>query len=188
VDRRFLSVVTDWLLSLPHDLRVLFEAKDDPNLDRPARETAAGAILHALLPDTSGEEKFITFADDAILVHAALRVIRDKGGESAGDFVARFEEYYADLDAHLGLCQQAMGDTYAWLAGKVDALPKQVYKGKKVNLYIDDDESVESLYEDSLAFATDYPVDEGKLAMRLKRPETLLEPLRRMAAEEKKKA
>ncbi len=141
VERRFLSVVTGWLLSLPHDLKVLFEAKDDPNLDRPARETAAGAILHALLPDTSGEEKFITFADDAILVHAALRAILQQGGEAAADFKTRFDEYYVDLDSNLAVCQQAMGDTYAWLAAKVEALPKQSYKGKKVPVYIDDDEA-----------------------------------------------
>ena len=80
-----------------------------------------------------------------------------------------------------------MGDTYTWVVGKVDGLSKQVYKGKKVAQYIDDEESVETLYEDGLAFATDYPLDEDKLAMRLKRPETLLEPLRRKALEEKKK-
>lgn len=187
LERRFLALMTEWLLAVPHDLRVLFEAKDDPNLEREARETAAGAILYILNPDTSSEEKFVGFADDALILRAALRAIVLKGGEGAGDFRARFEEYYTGLDDHLALCEQVMGDTYRWLVSKVDSLYKQVYKGKKVPQYIDDDESVEMLYEDGLAFATEYPVDEGKLGMRLKKPETLLEPLRRKANEERKK-
>jgi len=187
LERRFLSTISEWLLALPHDLKVLFEAKDDPNLDRDARETAAGAILHILTPDTSSDEKFVGFADDAIILRAALRAIVAKGGEGAPAFRERFEEYYVNLDADLGLCHKVMGDTYTWFVGKVDTLARHVYKGKKVSQYIDDDESVELLYEDSLAFQTDYPLDESKLAMRLKKPETLLEPLRRKVAEEKKK-
>jgi hypothetical protein len=175
------------LLSLPHDLKVLFEAKDEPNLDRAARETAAGAILYVLNPDISGEENFVGFADDAILLRAALREVIARGGEGAPAFKDRFEEYFTTLDGDLDLCSQVMGDTYAWLQGKIAGLPKQSYKGKKVPQYLDDDEEAESLYEDGRAFATDYPIDEDKLAMRLKRPETLLEPLRRKAAEEKKK-
>lgn len=189
LDRRFLARMIEWLLALPHDLKLLFEAKDDPNLEREAREIAAGGILHVLTPDgaPASEEKFIGYADDTIIVREVLRAVAAKGGEGADDFRRRFEEHYARLDEDLELCATVMGDTYTWLAGKVDQLKKQVYKGKKVPQYIDDEESAESLYEDGLAFATDYPLDEDKLSMRLKRPETLLEPLRRKVAEEKKK-
>jgi hypothetical protein len=180
-------MVSGWLVALPHDLKVLYEAKDEPNLDRAARETAAGAILYALTPDTSGEDNFVGFADDAIILRAALQAILLKGGEGAPAFRERFAEYFETLDRDLEMCRQVMGDTYAWLANKVENLHKQVYKGKKVAQYLDDDEDVEHLYEDGLAFATDFPIDETKLSMRLKKPETLLEPLRRKAAEEKKK-
>jgi len=187
LERRFLSTISEWLLALPHDLKVLFEAKDEPNLEREARELAAGAILYILTPDTSSDEKFVGFADDTIILRAALRAVVEKGGEGAPAFRDRFDEYFENLDANLELCRQAMGDTYLWFVGKIDGLHKQVYKGKKVPQYIDDEESSEMLYEDGLAFTTEYPLDESKLAMRLKRPETLLEPLRRKVAEEKKK-
>jgi hypothetical protein len=189
LDRRFLARIIEWLLALPHDLKLLFEAKDDPNLEREAREIAAGGILHVLTPDgaPASEEKFIGYADDTIIVREVLRAVAAKGGEGAEDFRRRFEEHYATLDEDLELCARVMGDTYTWLAGKVEHLGKQVYKGKKVAQYIDDEESAETLYEDGLAFATDYPLDEDKLSMRLKYPETLLEPLRRKVAEEKKK-
>lgn len=188
LERRFLSTISGWLVSLPHDLKVLFEAKDEPNLDRDAREAAAGAILYVLNPDRiAGEPDFVAFADDAIILREALRAVARKGGEGAGDFRERFADHYATLDEDLDVCQQVMGDTYAWLAGKIEGLPKQAYKNKKVPLYIDDAEAVELLYEDGLAFATDYPIDEEKLAMRLKKVDTLLDPLKRKAAEEKKK-
>jgi hypothetical protein len=188
VQRRFLTTVSGWLVSLPHDLRVLFEAKDEPNLDRPARETAAGAILYVLAKEP-GDKKddFVGFADDAILLRAALSAIAEKGGEGAPAFRERFAEYYDSLADDLEVCREAMGDTFAWLTGKIDNLTKQVYKAKKVPQYLDDDESSTELYEDSLAFQTDYPIDEDKLGMRLKKAETLLEPLRRRAADEKKK-
>jgi hypothetical protein len=181
VRRRFLGVVAKWLVSLPHDLRVLYEAKDEPNLEREARETAAGAILYILGPDTSGEDVFFRYADDAILLRAALAKVRANGGEGAAAFASRFDEYFQGLDDELAMCREAMGDTYAWLAGKVDGLSKQTYKQKKLALFLDDDEEVEHLYADGLAFETEYPVDENKLSMRLKKPETLLDPLRRMA-------
>lgn len=186
-DRRFLHLISQWLVSLPHDLKVLYEAKDDPNLERAARETAAGGILHTLNPDPSPDEKFVSFADDTIMVRLALRAVATKGGEGADDFRRRFEEFYQTLDEDLSLCARVMGETYTWIAGKAENLGREVYKGKKVPQYIDDDESVETLYEDGLAFATEYPIDEAKLGMRLKKPETLLEPLRRRANEEKKK-
>ena len=186
-ERRYLTTVSGWLVSLPHDLKVLFEAKDEPNLDRAARELAAGAILYILSPDTSGAEAFVAFADDAILLREALRAVVQRGGEGASAFKDRFSDYYATLEDDLALCKEAMGDSYDWLEQKITGLNKLVYKGKKVQQYIDDDEHSELLYEDGLAFATDYPIDEEKLGMRLKKPETLLDPLRKRAAEEKRR-
>jgi hypothetical protein len=185
LERRYLTTVSGWLVSLPHDLKVLFEAKDEPNLDRGARELAAGAILYVLSPDISGVEQFVAFADDAIVLREALRGVAQRGGEGAAAFRDRFAEYYDSLDADLDLCRSVMGDSYAWLEQKMETLHKLLYKGKKVPQYIDDEEASESLYEDGLAFATDYPIDEEKLGMRLKKPETLLEPLRKKAAAER---
>jgi hypothetical protein len=186
-ERLFLSTVFPWIVSLPYDLKVLYEAKDEPNLDREAREIAAGAILHALSPDTTGDENFVGYADKAIVLRAALRVVGDKGGEGAGAFRERFEELYTSLDADLTVCKNALGDAYSWVEGKVANLHKHQYKLQKVAKYLDDDEEAELLYEDGLAFGTEYPIDEDKLKMRLKKPETLLEPLRRRAADDRKK-
>lgn len=186
-ERRFLDLVSGWIVSLPYDLKVLFEAKDDPNLDRPVRETAAGGIIYALSPEPNVEQDFVAFAVDAMLVREVLRTVAQKGGEGAGAFRERFSDYYASLEEDLALCRDVMGESYDWIAAKVEGLSRCVYKGKRVSQYLDENENSELLYEDGLAFQTDYPIDEENLAMRLKRPETLLEPLRRKAAEERKK-
>ena len=185
--REFLTTVSGWLVSLPHDLRVLFEAKDEPNLDRVAREAAAGAIVFVLTPDKTADADFVRFADDAILFRTVLQYVAAKGGEGAADFKDRFAEYYETLDADLEVVKGVMGDTYEWIAGKVATLGKQVYKGKKLPMYIDDEAAAEELYEDSLAFATEYTIDEDKLSVRLKKLDTLLEPLKRKAADDRKK-
>src|SRR5438552_12759474 len=99
LERRFLSTVGRYLASLPFDLKVLFEAKDDPDLDRQAREIACGAILYVLTRgDVAGEKNIIGFVDDVILVRLALKAISDRGGEGAGAFRERFADQYDQLD------------------------------------------------------------------------------------------
>jgi hypothetical protein len=188
--QKFVTTVSSWLSTLPQDLRVLFEAKDEPNLDRVAREAAAGAIISALTPETGlggASNELSRFADDAILLRTVLKFVVEQGGEGADDFRARFADYYDTLESDLEVCKTAMGPTFDWISGKVATLHKGVYKGKKLVDYLDKDEDAELLYEDGLAFATDYPLDEEKLSMRLKKAETLLEPLRKKAEADKKK-
>jgi hypothetical protein len=186
----FVSTLSTWLASLPHDLRVLFEAKDEPNLDRVAREAACGAIISVITPDTGlggTDNQLSRYADDAVLVRVVLKHVADRGGEGAADFRERFADYYDTIDADLAICREAMGEIYEWIEGKVPTLDKAVYKGKKLAEYLDDDEAAELLYEDGLAYATDYPLDDEKLEMRFKKAETVLEPLRRKAENDRKK-
>jgi hypothetical protein len=184
-ERQLLGIFTSWLVSLPHDLRVLLEAKDDPNLDRAARDVAAGTLVFILCCEAR-EKDFAEFADDIVIFRLALRAIIDKGGEGAADFRTRFEEHCATLDADLALCKEVMGDVYTWLTARMDALPR-LHKNKKLALFIDDEETIAEVYEDVLAFQTDYAIDENTLAMKFKRLDTVMEPLRRRMAAEKKK-
>ena len=121
-ERRFLTTVSGFLVSLPFDLKVLFEAKDDPDLDRKARELACGAILYVLTPgDVAGEKNIIGFVDDVIIVRLALKHILDQGGDGAQAFRNRFAEQYASLDETLACFSEFLGpDLYGWLASKLD--------------------------------------------------------------------
>jgi hypothetical protein len=81
-----------------------------------------------------------------------------------------------------------MGDLFNWLEAKVDGLPSLAYKGKKVQLFLDNDEAREDLFEIGLAFRTDYPIDERTVGDKLKKSTTVLDVMRRRQAEEATRA
>ena len=101
VERRFLAAMSEHLVSLPFDLKVLFEAKDDPDLDRKARETACGAILYVLTKiDVAGEKNIIGYADDVVVVRLALAsVVPDKPvvAERLRDLLSRLLHHFGGL-------------------------------------------------------------------------------------------
>ena len=188
--RRFVDTMRAWLISLPHDLKILYEASADENLDRAARELATGAIIYIISPTdfvTSDRSDFSGYADDCVILRMSLRRIASREDEDSKQFHDRFQDFFASLDEELGVCKQAMGDLYAWLESRVDHLAEQEYKSKKVPGYIDDEELSELLYEDGLVFATEYPVDEDDLADRFKKASTILEVIQRRKAEEDRK-
>ena len=191
IGRRFVDTMRAWLISLPHDLKIVYEASADENLDRSARELATGAIIYIISPDfvSSDRSDFSGYADDCVILRLALLRIVSKDDEDSKQFRDRFEDFFASLDEELGVCKQAMGDLYTWLEARVDHLTEGEYKSKKVRAYVDDDELSELLYEDGLVFATEYPVDEDDLADRFKKASTILEVIqRRKTDEDRKKA
>src|SRR6185436_7686355 len=50
-ESKFVELVRGWLVSLPHDLKIAFDAMDDENLPRPVREVAAGVIAYVVSPN-----------------------------------------------------------------------------------------------------------------------------------------
>ena len=192
IGRRFVDTMRGWLISLPHDLKIVYEASADENLDRSARELATGAIIYIISPTdfvSSDRSDFSGYADDCVILRLALLRIVSKDDEDSKQFRDRFEDFFGSLDEELGVCKQAMGDLYGWLEARVDHLTEGEYKSKKVPAYVDDDELSELLYEDGLVFATEYPVDEDDLADRFKKASTILEVIqRRKTDEDRKKA
>jgi hypothetical protein len=185
-ERSFLEKVTEYLLSLPFDLKVLQEAVTDPDLERGAREIAAGAITHTLGPqDGDGPQRFV---DDLLLVRAALKRVVADGGDAAKDFTTRFEaEIYGKLDADLALFEEVLGDLWPWLTGKLEAFRKTPYKGKTPPQYVDDDEAASFLYDEGLEFQTNYNVTEDKVRNSVRRVDAIVEMLNKKRAEEAKK-
>jgi hypothetical protein len=185
-ERPFLEKVSEYLLSLPFDLKILQEAVTDPDLDRNAREIAAGAILHTLSPQ-EGEPGPLRFVDDVLIVRAALHRVVAAGADGAQAFRDRFGEVYGKLDDDLKIFQEALGELWPWLTAKLATFPKLVYKGKKPSQYVDDEEAASFLYEEGLEFQTNYNVNEEQVRNKLRRPEQIYEVLNRRRAEEAKK-
>jgi uncharacterized membrane protein YkvA (DUF1232 family) len=184
---RFVELFKSWLVSLPHDLKIAYEAMDDENLPRSSREIAVGAIMYVISPNdfvSDRNEAVASFADDAVLLRLALRAIVADGGEDGTAFAGRFPEIFSGLEDDLEMCRKVLGDLMPWLEGKVAALRNQTYKGKKIKTCLDDDEAREELYEDGLGFRTDYPVDDKIIGDKLKKASTVTDAMRRRKAEE----
>ena len=185
VERPFLDKVSEYLLSLPFDLKILQEAVTDPDLDHAAREEAAGTIIHALSPQ-EGESPG-RYIDDVLLVRAALKRVVERGGDGASAFSSRFGEVYERLDDDLKTFEEFLGELWPWVLGKLPGFVKLVFKGKKAPQYVDDDEAASFLYEQGLEFQTNYPVNEEQVRNRVRRGDQIVEMLNRRRAEEAKK-
>jgi hypothetical protein len=184
-ERRFLSILGEYLVSLPFDLKVLQEAVTDPDLDRGAREIAAGAIVHTLMPQEG--EGPLRYADDALLVRAAFASVAQHGGDAFQRFRERFPEIYDSLDDAVRVFEAELGDNWRWLAGKVETFPKLPYKGRRAAQYVEDDESQSFLYDEGLEFETNYNVSEEQVRNRLRRAEQVVDLLNRRRSEEARK-
>ena len=181
-----MELVRGWLVSLPHDLKIAFDAMDDENLPRPVREVAAGVNANVVSPNdfiADRNDAVVSYADDALLLRLALSKALGKG-EDEQAFRDRFPELFESLDENLTLCKSVMGELMTWLESKVGALATLEYKGKKVSKLVDDEEAREQLFDDGLVFRTDYPVDEKTIADKLKKATTVTEVMKRRRAEE----
>ena len=186
-ESQFVDLVRGWLVALPHDLKVLFEAMDDENLPRTARELAVGAIVYVVSPNdsiTDRNDSVVSFTDDALLLRLALIEVVNEGGEDGAAFRDRFPEVFDNLERDLELCDGVLGDLMPWLKSKIRGLRQLVYKGNKIAKYLDDEEARETLFEDGLVFRTDYPVDERTVGDKLKKATTVTEVMKRRRQEE----
>jgi uncharacterized membrane protein YkvA (DUF1232 family) len=186
MESKFVELVRSWLVSLPHDLKIAFDAMDDENLPRSVREVAAGVVIYIVAPNdfvSDRNDAVVSYADDALLLRLALTKALGKG-EDEQAFRDRFPELFEGLDDNLTLCNSVMGELMTWLESKVTDLRKNEYKGKKISTYLDDDEAREQLFDDGLVFRTDYPVDEKTIADKLKKATTVTEVMKRRRAEE----
>jgi uncharacterized membrane protein YkvA (DUF1232 family) len=186
-ESKFVELVRSWLVSLPHDLKIAFDAMDDENLPRPVREVAAGAVIYVVSPNDSvadRNEAVVSYADDAVLLRLALQNALGEGGEDEQAFRERFPELFEGLQENLELCKNVMGELMTWLEAKASSLKSIDYKGKKAPKFLDDEEAREELFEDGLVFRTDYPVDEKTIADKLKKAQTVIDAMKRRKAEE----
>jgi uncharacterized membrane protein YkvA (DUF1232 family) len=185
-ESKFVELMRSWLVSLPHDLKIAFDAMDDENLPRSAREIATGAVIYVVSPNDAVSDRssnIVSYADDAILLRLALAKGLGKG-EDEQAFRERFPELFDNLEDNLDLCKSVLGDLVAWLESKVGSLKSIDYKGKKAPTFLDDDEAREELFENGLVFRTDYPVDEKTIGDKLKKAATVIDVMKRRKADE----
>ncbi|HSD88064.1 MAG TPA: hypothetical protein VLB44_11140 [Kofleriaceae bacterium] len=185
-ESKFIELMRGWLVSLPQDLKIAFDAMDDENLPRETREVAAGVAIYVVSPNdfiADRNDTVVSYTDDALLLRLALAKALG-AGEDEQAFKDRFPELFDGLDENIALCRSVMGELLGWLEAKVPSLRTIDYKGKKANKYLDDDEARETLFDDGIVFRTDYPVDEKTISDKLKKAATVMEVMKRRKAEE----
>lgn len=187
VERTFVARVSEYLLSLPFDLKILQEAVTDPDLEKPARLLAAGTIVHTLLPQ-EGEPGPLRYVDDVLYVRAALAEIAKGDSEGAVAFRGRFDsEIYGRLGDDLACFAAYLGELWPWLTAKLPAFGKLTLKGKKPAQAIDDEEVATLIYDEGLAFMTNYTVNEEQVRNKLRRGDQILDLLKKRFEDDKKK-
>jgi len=187
VERAFLAKVSEYLISLPYDLKILQEAVTDTDLEKSARLLAAGTIVHTLLPQ-DGEPGPLRYVDDVLYVRAALAEVAKGDDEGPVGFRGRFDgEVYSRIGEDVELFQAYLGEIWPWLQGKLVGFQKLSFKGKKPALAIDDDAAASDLYDEGLAFQTNYPVNEEQVRNKLRRADQILEVLKRRHQDDKRK-
>ncbi len=185
-EKRFVKRMRELLVSLPYDMKVLFEAMADENLPLDARRLAASAAIYCLspsdpMPDSMG---LLGYVDDVVFLRLAYQRLVELGGEDAARYRARFPDEFNGLQADLELMQQYLGKAFDWIGQRIEkAVPKARYKGKAASTYVEDDEAREFLYEEGQNFTTQYDIDE-EAAARLQSGKPVLDAFRRRMAEE----
>ncbi len=187
-EQQFVETMSAWLISLPFDLKTLYDAADDENFAREIREMAVGAIIYVISPNdviADRHDTFVSYCDDCIMIRVALqRMLRDDNPD-ATQFKQRFPQFFDPLEKELAVCTQVMGrELFTWLADKVETMRQLTYKGKTVTMFLDDADAASLLYEDGLAFTTDYPIEEEALADKFKKASTVVDFIKRRRAEE----
>jgi uncharacterized membrane protein YkvA (DUF1232 family) len=186
-ESKFVELVRNWLVALPHDIKTAYDALDDENLPRAARELAVGTIIYIVSPHdiiSDRNDAIVSFVDDAMLLRLGLAKMTAVAGDDGKEFRDRYPDLFATLEADWTICREVLGDLAPWLESKVATLKTIDYKGKKIAKFLDDADSREQLFEDGLVFRTDYPVDEKSIGDRLKKASTVTDALRRAKAEE----
>lgn len=188
LERSFLETLSQGLISLPFDVKILMEAVSDPDLEQSVRMVAAAATVHIITSKDGNVDPPVRHAEDVVLLRLALTKIVAEGGEEAGAFRERFAENYERLDAELATYRQALGDELVdWLDSRWAALQKAVYAKKKISMFVEDEEVGTFLYEEVAKFATNYPISEKSLAGRLKQGQPIVDHLIRKREQDKKK-
>jgi len=189
LEKRFVQRMRGLLVSLPYDMKVLFEAVSDENLPVEVRHMAATAAIYCLsasdpMPDSMG---LVGYIDDVVCVRMAMKRILEMGGEDAAGYPVRFVDEFASLDEDLELVRAYLGDAVSWIERRMaKGAAKTRYKGKAATTYVDDDEAREFLYDEGQDFTTAYEIDEEKAA-RLQSGKPVLEAFRRRLAEESRR-
>jgi uncharacterized membrane protein YkvA (DUF1232 family) len=187
-ENEFTAALRDKILALPFDLKVCFALMADEDQPPDLRALAAGTAVYVLGPNDIIPDHImpVGYADDAIIVWVLFDHVRQHYPDTATKFAERFDNIFSTAGDTAAVFRGYLGEIYDWLAGKLPTLPQQIYKGKTAVEYLQNTEAGDFLYEEALAFVTDFDLDEEYLTNHL-RGRKVLEALAKRADEEQQR-
>ena len=130
--RNFLARVSEYLVSLPFDLKILQEAVADPDLERSVRETAANVLINSLSPQEGPSPE--RYVDDVLFLRLAfskLLELANSGSEAAVTFCARFEDVFERVPADVQLFERYLGaELWTWLGNRLTTLSRSALSAR----------------------------------------------------------
>jgi uncharacterized membrane protein YkvA (DUF1232 family) len=144
----FETATVRMLSSLRQDMRDFVRVVcDDPELDQPLRELAAGAVLYGLtpgdiIPDSSSPP--LGFVDDALALRVVLEIIAKEAPERFDSYCDRLPEMCETLDDDLDAAKAYLGDLYEPFVQRVRLAVNMEFKGKNAKGALEDAEWMET--------------------------------------------
>jgi len=187
-ETQFNEVLRNKILALPFDLKVCFALMVDEDGPPEVRAMAAGTAVYVLGPNDIIPDHImpVGYADDAIILWAMLDHVRQHHADVAAKFAERFDSVIDGAGEITAVFRDYLGPIYEWMVSKLPTLESLVYKGKKATDYVQDPEAGDFLYEEALAFVTDFDLDEDYLTNHL-RGRKVMDALAKRAGEEQQR-
>lgn len=178
-------MMTDGILSLPQDLKVVLRIAEDPEIDDEGRIAAAGALLHVLSSSNAipGMRGILAFVDDVLV----LRLVLERVEKTNPDVMARHRtdspEEFARFDEQMKLSREYLGDLIVVLDKAAESVGKLKFEGYSATQCGADEEAMTWLYDAvHEAIVERLEFDEDEVARETKRVDQILPHLKNRVA------
>jgi uncharacterized membrane protein YkvA (DUF1232 family) len=185
-EQRFLGRLREKMIALPYDLKGIHGIITNEDLPDEARRLAVGTVIYVLGQNDLIPDHLVPvgYVDDTLLVWIVLEHFQRSTPEVLETPTAALEELKSSIEETARIFRDYLGPHYEWLVGKIEGFPRLIYKGKTTDHYFKETDGADFLYQEILAFTSDFDLDEDYLSLRLGRGKIVLDALAKRSAEE----
>ena len=150
----FFDLLTNWLISLPTDVKILIEMIGDDALEMKARTLAVGTVVYILTPIDLIPDKLavLGYIDDVIILRIVLAVITEIDPDRAKYYRVKYPATFESLEQQIQILKETLGALYSWLRTLIDRLPKRRYQGKPAEEIVNSEETQEEMFDETMEY------------------------------------
>ena len=182
---RFRELITDGILALPQDLKVVLRVAEDPEISDEGRVAAAGALLHVLSSSNAipGMRGTLAFVDDVLVLRLVLENIERSNPEAMARHREDSPELFVRFDEQLEAARAYLGELIVVLdkaAASVGTLKFEGYSAQQCGV---DEDAMTWLYDAvQEAIVDQLEFDEDEVHREAKRVDEILPHLKNRVA------